>query len=371
MTKKPLFVTRPYLPPLDEFVAELKNIWDTRILSNGGPYHQRLECALAEALEVEYVSLFTNGTVALVAALEALEVRGEVITTPFSFVATAHAIVKSGATPVFVDVDRTTLNIDHTRIEAAITPVTSAILPVHCYGQPCDVDAIRKIGDRHGLPVVYDAAHAFGVKLRGESVLRHGDLAVLSFHATKVFNTFEGGAVVCRDAATKRRVELLRSFGMEGDAAVTLVAGNGKMSEMNAALGVLQLKYLSEVIARRRSIDAMYRERLSRTRGIHCLEWSAEVESNFAYFPILVEDGFGESRDQLYERLREAGIFARRYFYPPICSFPMYSGMQSSAKDNLPVTYDAAMRVLCLPLYPEMSTEDIESVVRVIVRGAA
>ena len=369
MSGKPLFVTRPDLPPLADFVAELEVIWETRILTNSGPYHEKLEVALCEALGVEHVSLFTNGTIALTTALEALRVSGEVITTPYSFVATAHAILKTGGKPVFVDVDPHTLNMDPARIEAAITPVTSAILPVHCYGQPCDVDAIQRIAVKHDLAVVYDAAHAFGVKCRGGSVLRHGDLAVLSFHATKVFNTFEGGAIICRDAAMKHRIDLLRGFGIEDEVTVTEVGGNGKMSEMNAALGLLQLKHVGQAIELRRQIDAQYRERLAHVNGIRCLGVSPATSANYGYFPLLVQDAFGESRDELCNRLRKANILARRYFYPLISSFPMYRDLPSSAPGNLAVAQDAASRVLCLPIYPEMSAEQVGAVVHVIESG--
>jgi dTDP-4-amino-4,6-dideoxygalactose transaminase len=363
---KPLYVTRPYLPPLEEFVAELKVIWETRILTNCGPYHERLEQALCGALGVDHVSLFTNGTVALMTALEALNVRGEVITTPYSFVATAHAITKTGGKPVFVDVDAQTLNIDAARIERAITPDTTAILPVHCYGEPCDVDAIQHIASKHRLAVVYDAAHAFGVTDRGSSLLKHGDLSVLSFHATKVFNTFEGGAIVCRDRAMKQRIDRLRNFGIESDVSVTEVGGNGKMSEMNAALGILQLKYVDQAIERRRVVDALYRERLARIPGIRCLGTPSAVGANFAYFPILVEDEYGESRDDLRSRLLADNIHARRYFYPLISSFPMYSGLPSAARGNLPIAEAAAERVLCLPIFPDISKEQVDAVVTVI-----
>jgi dTDP-4-amino-4,6-dideoxygalactose transaminase len=343
-----MFVTRPYLPPLAEFVAELQNIWDSRILTNGGPYHERLEAALCQALGVAHVSLFTNGTIALMTALDALRVSGEVITTPYSFVATAHSILKTGGTPVFVDVDPHTLNMDPERLEAAITPSTSAILPVHCYGQPCDVDAIQRIAARHRLAVVYDAAHAFGVKCHCGSVLNHGDLAVLSFHAMK------------------RRIDQLRSFGFSDEVNVTEVGGNGKMSEMNAALGLLQLKYFDQAVELRRRIDVLYRDRLSGVQGVQFLGLPRAAQANFAYFPILVGEGFWASRDELYERFRTASIYVRRYFYPLISSFQMYRTLPSAAAGNLPVAEDAARRVLCLPIYPGMTSEQVDAVVTVI-----
>ena len=370
MSGTPIYVTRPQLPPLQELVEELERIWDSRILTNGGPYHQRLEAALCEALGIEHLSLFTNGTIALITALQALHVTGEVITTPFSFVATAHAIRWVGAQPVFVDVDARTQNLDPARIEAAITPNTSAILPVHCYGHPCDVDAIARIASDHKLSVIYDAAHAFGVKCHCGSVLNHGDVSVLSFHATKVFNTFEGGAVVSRDAAMKRRLDLLKNFGFVDEVTVVETGLNGKMSELNAACGLIQLKYHEQAIDLRRRVDHYYRERLAQVPGIACVSGSEEHAANYAYFPILVLDNYPLSRDDLHQRFRDRSIFTRRYFYPLISSFQMYRQLPSAAPDNLPVAHDAARRVLCLPIYPGISTDELESIIVVIEGGA-
>jgi dTDP-4-amino-4,6-dideoxygalactose transaminase len=366
MKKPPLYVTRPQLPPLAEFVAELETIWSSRILTNSGPYHERLEAALCEMLGVPYISLFNNGTVALSTALDALSLSGEVITTPYSFVATSHCIRKSGCVPVFADVDPQTLNLDPAKIESAITAATSAILPVHCYGNPCDVDAIEAIAKRHQLPVVYDAAHAFGVECHCGSVLTHGDLSVLSFHATKVFNTFEGGAIVSRDAAMKSRVDKLRNFGFVDEVTVVETGGNGKMSEINAALGLLQLKYFDQAVELRHRIDTAYRERLAQIEGINAIDVSSQARHNYSYFPVLIEDEFAMSRDSLYQRFREENIYARRYFFPLISSFPMYRELPSAAPSNLPIAEDAARKVLCLPIFPDMTEGQLDSVLQVI-----
>jgi dTDP-4-amino-4,6-dideoxygalactose transaminase len=361
---KNIYVTKPSLPPLEEFLPYLQQIWESRVLTNGGPFHQELEQRLCEYLGVEHISLFTNGTIALVTALQALRITGEVITTPYSFVATSHALLWNGARPVFVDVDPRTLNLDPQKIESAITPQTTAILPVHCYGHPCDVEAIQKIADTYNLKVIYDAAHAFGVRDAGGSVLRHGDLSVLSFHATKVFNTFEGGAIVCPDAKTKTRIEHLKNFGHAGETNVVATGINGKMSEFNAALGVLQLKHVDEFIARRQAIDATYRARLGAVPGIRCLEPSGEKVPNYAYFPILIGQAYGRSRDDVYTGLKELGIHPRRYFYPIIPEFPMYRGLPSAHRDNLPAATAAAEQVLCLPMYPDLLPEIVDQVCR-------
>ncbi|MCC7069490.1 MAG: DegT/DnrJ/EryC1/StrS family aminotransferase [Burkholderiales bacterium] len=362
----PIFVTRPHLPPLEEFTSLLEEIWASRVLTNGGPFHERLEAALCEYLDVPHISLFTNGTIALVTALQALRITGEVITTPYSFVATAHSLLWNGIKPVFVDVDPVTLNLDATKIEAAITPQTTAILPVHVYGQPCDVDAIQQIADKYNLRVIYDAAHAFAVCCAGGSVLRHGDLSVLSFHATKVFNTFEGGAIVSPDAKTKLRIDRLKNFGFVDEVTVVAPGINGKMSEINAAMGLLQLKHLDDAIARRRDIDAKYRELLRPVRGIRCLPPQAGVASNYAYFPILVDPDYPLTRDGLYDKLKANGIHGRRYFYPLITDFPMYRSLPSAQRSNLPVAESAANRVICLPIYPTLSTDDVVRIGRLI-----
>ncbi len=368
MTNKPIYVAQPQLPALEEFIPYLENIWESKILTNNGPYHQQFEQALCDHLGVKHIALFTNGTVALVTALQTLRIQGEVITTPYSFVATAHSLLWNAINPVFVDVDPRTLNMDPDRIEAAITPQTTAILPVHCYGHPCDVDRIQKVADNYGLKVIYDAAHAFGVQCRDGSVLNHGDLSVLSFHATKVFTTFEGGAIVCPDAKTKQRVDHLKNFGFVDETIVVAPGINGKMSEFNAALGLLQLKGVDEALRRRRAIDARYRAALARVKGIHCLQDAGEKVANYAYFPILVRPGYPLSREALYKKLRDNGIYARRYFYPLISDFPMYRSLLSAAHSNLPVASKAASEVLCLPIYPALSDEQVDSVVELVAR---
>jgi dTDP-4-amino-4,6-dideoxygalactose transaminase len=369
MSDKPVYVTQPYLPPLDEFIPYLEKIWDSKILTNGGPMHQQLEQALCEHLGVEHLALFANGTIALVTALQALRITGEVITTPYSFVATAHSLLWNGIKPVFVDVDPDTLNMDPARIEAAITPHTTAIMPVHCYGHPCNVEAIQKIADIYNLKVIYDAAHAFGVQDAHGSVLNHGDLSVLSFHATKVFNTFEGGAIICPDAKTKQRIDHLKNFGFVDEVTVVAPGINGKMCEFNAALGLLQLQHIDRALARRQEIDAVYREQLDGVKGIHCLNDAGEKVANHAYFPILVLPEYPLSRDALYQELKDHNIYARRYFYPLISDFPMYRGMPSAQRGNLPVAADASAKVLCLPIYPALQPHEQQRVID-IIQGA-
>lgn len=368
MDEKPIYVVQPYLPPLEEFLPYLEKIWASKILSNGGPMHQELEARLCQHLNVEHISLFNNGTNALLTALQALGIQGEVITTPYSFVATTHSLLWNGLSPVFVDIDPVTLNLDPRRIIDAITPQTTAIMPVHCYGHPCNVNAISEIAKEYGLKVIYDAAHAFGVEDQGGSILRHGDLAVLSFHATKVFNTFEGGAIVCRDLATKKRIDQLKNFGIVDEVTVDNAGLNGKMSEINAAFGLVQLEHISDVAHRRAEIDSYYRLHLASVQGITLLGTGTgvNVTPNHSYFPVLVEPNFPVSRDELYNKLKEAGVFARRYFYPLISDLPMYSGIQSAAAENLPVARSAAARILCLPIYPALTSDDLHRVVEVI-----
>lgn len=362
-----IYVTQPYLPPLEEFIPYLEEIWQSRWLTNSGPFHQQLEEELAAYLGVAHVALFANCTIALVTALQALRVSGEVITTPYSFVATSHSLLWNGIKPVFVDIDPDTLNLDPEKIEAAITPQTTAIMPVHCYGHPCDVERIQSIADTYNLRVIYDAAHAFGVEDAGGSILRHGDLSVLSFHATKVFNTFEGGAIICPDAKMKKHIDRLKNFGHEGEVKVVAPGINGKMSEFNAALGLLQLKHIDQAIKRRRRIDAIYRRKLGGIEGIHCLADSGEKVANYAYFPILVgADDYPLSREELYEALMNQGVHPRRYFYPLISDFPMYRGLPSAYRDNLPRAAVAADQILCLPIYPDLPDEDIDHIVSVI-----
>jgi dTDP-4-amino-4,6-dideoxygalactose transaminase len=369
MSDKKLYVTQPYLPPLQEFIPYLEEIWGSKILTNGGPFHMKLEKALCEYLGVEHLALFTNGTIALVTALQSLRITGEVITTPYSFVATSHSLLWNGIKPVFVDIHPDTLNMDPSKIEAAITPQTTAIMPVHCYGHPCDVDAIQKIADNYNLKVIYDAAHAFGVQTETGSVLKHGDLSVLSFHATKVFNTFEGGAIICPDYKTKQRIDHLKNFGFVDEVTVVAPGINGKMSEFNSALGLLQLKHIDQALHRRKEIDAFYRERLSDVKGVHCLKDAGEMVSNYAYFPVLIGDGYLISRDALYQRLIDHGIFARRYFYPLISNFSMYRSLASAHHNNLPVATDAALKVLCLPIYPDLTPDEQLRVIDLIRLG--
>ena len=372
MSNKPtIYVTQPDLPPLEAMIESLREIWGNRTLTNGGPFHQRFEQALSEELGVEHLSLFSNGTLALVTALQALRITGEVITTPYSFVATAHSLLWNGIKPVFVDVDPQTLNIDPARIEAAITPQTTAILPVHVYGRPCDVNAIQHIADTYNLRVIYDGAHAFGVRegSDGQSVARHGDLTMLSFHATKVFNTFEGGALVCPDAKTKRRVDQLKNFGFVDEVTVVAPGINGKMNEFSAALGLLQLERVGSVLIKRRLIAQRYLEALADVSGIRLLFGDANASTNYGYFPVLVGPQYPLDRDALYWKLREAGIHGRRYFYPLISDFPMYRGLPSAARANLPVAADASARVLCLPIYPELGEEDQMHVIDIVRRA--
>lgn len=365
MTEK-TFVTQPYLPPLAEFLPYLEKIWKSKTLTNGGPFHQELEAALCEYLGVRHVSLFANGTLALVTALQELRITGEVITTPYSFVATSHSLLWNGIKPVFVDIDPETLNIDPAKIEAAITPQTTAILGVHCYGRPCDVKGIQQIADTYNLKVIYDAAHAFGVHGNHGSVLNHGDLSVLSFHATKVFNTFEGGAIVAPDAKSKVRIDHLKNFGHAGETTVIAPGINGKMCEFNAALGLLQLKHIEQAIDLRRRIDDTYRERLKGVKGIRCLGHAGVRAPNFAYFPILVGPEYPISRDELNERLKANDIVPRRYFYPLITEFPMYRGLPSADPTRLPVATAASRQVLCLPIYPDLSLETVARIADLI-----
>lgn len=370
----PLQVTRPDLPALDELLPALRAIWDSRQLTNHGPFHQQLEAALAEHLRVPALSLFCNGTVALLAALRALALDEhpdgvEVLTTPYSFVATTHALRWAGLTPVFVDIEPGSFGLDPARLAAALTPRTRAILPVHVYGHPCDTTAIDAFAKRHGLKVLYDAAHAFGVP----GVLRAGDLSVLSFHATKVFHTFEGGAVVAPDAPTKRRLDQIRNFGFVDEVTVDTVGINGKMNELQAAVGLLQLPHLETRRLRRAAVDRAYRAALAdlAAEGMLALPPAPPSDAhNFGYFPLRVCPGFGHSRDGLYRRLRDAGILARRYFHPLISEFPMYTAMPGADPAQLPVATRMAREVLCLPMHAGLSDEDVARVVQEIRRAA-
>jgi dTDP-4-amino-4,6-dideoxygalactose transaminase len=333
-------------------------------LTNAGPYHQEFEQALAHHLGIKYVSVFSNGTLALLTALQALRIAGEVITTPYSFVATSHVLIWNRIRPIFVDIDPDTFNLDPEKIEQAITPETTAILPVHVYGTPCDVDRIAQVAAQRNLRVIYDAAHAFGVKYRNQSIVTFGDLSVLSFHATKVFNTFEGGAIISHTAEMKLRIDRLKNFGFVDEVTVTEPGINAKMNEFQAALGLLQLKHVGDAIGRRRIVHDRYRRALGNCKGITLAKPSPAIEANYAYFPILVGRDYPLSRDALYARLRDHGIIARRYFYPLISEFPMYRHL---ARANLPVAYHIASEVLCLPIYPTLRAEDVDRICSLIV----
>lgn len=370
MSDKPIYVTEPYLPPLEEFIPYLEKIWESKRLTNNGPMHQQLEEALCEYLGVPEIALFNNGTIALITALQALRITGEVITTPFSFVATAHALTWNGITPVFVDIDPNTFNLDPRKIEAAITSRTTAIMPVHCYGNPCDVNAIQSIADKYNLKVIYDAAHAFGVQDKGGSILRHGDVSAVSFHATKVFNTFEGGAIICPDKKTKQHINNLKNFGIVDEVTVVAAGVNGKMSEVNAAFGLLQLKHIDKAIESRKTIDSHYRNALSEIPGISLLNPLDLEKHNFSYFPILVENEYPLSRNELYFLLKENNIHGRRYFYPLISEASTYR-QQSYINSSPEIALQVADKVLCLPIYPHLSIHEIDKVIQLIRQPTA
>lgn len=367
MGNKPIFVTQPFLPPLERFTPYLEQIWANKILTNNGPFHAQLEQALCDYLGVEHLALFANGTLALVTALQALRIRGEVITTPYSFVATAHSLMWNNIKPVFADIDPVTCNIDPDRIEDAITPKTTAIVAVHCYGNPCAVERIQQIADIYGLKVIYDAAHAFGVRQKKHSILRHGDLSVLSFHATKVFNTFEGGAIICPDAKTKERIDYLKNFGFANEVTVMAPGINGKMSEINAAFGLLQLEYIDGALQRRREIEALYRKMLAGVSGVSIMDAPADVQGNSAYMPVFIDTDAGLDRDAVYQAMRKAGIHGRRYFYPLISDMPMYRRLESAAPDNLPVARRVSRQVICLPMYPALEDHQVAGIVDKLV----
>lgn len=363
----PIYVTQPSLPELDEFIPYLKEIWDTKVLTNNGPFHQQLEKELAQFLDVPYISLFANGTLALVTALQALRITGEVITTPYSFVATTHSLWWNNIKPVFVDVESTYANLDPKKIEAAITPKTTALLPVHVYGNPCDVDSIQQIADTYGLKVIYDAAHCFGVKHKGVAICNFGDLSILSFHATKVFNTLEGGAIVCHDLETKKRIDYLKNFGFAGETTIMAPGINSKMNEVQAALGLVQLKYYHKNIAQRQAIVSQYRNTLSDIKGISMLPEPEQTESNYAYFPIFVtSQQYGISRDALYEKIKQHNIYGRRYFYPLVSEFDMYKSLESAKPSNLPIATQKAQEVICLPLYPTLEEDTVHFICEII-----
>ena len=365
MNNKLITVTSPLLPPLEQFIPYLEQIWASKQLTNNGQFHQQLEVALAAYLGVEHLSLFANGTTALITALQALHVQGEVITTPYSFVATAHALLWNRLTPVFVDVDEDTFNLDPAAVEAAITERTTAIMPVHCYGRPCDVDALQAVADRHGLKLIYDAAHAFGVKDdSGASILRHGDLSVLSLHATKVFNTFEGGAIISPDAGTKQHIDHLRNFGFVDEVTVVTPGINGKMSEIHAAFGMLQLQHIDGALQRRQQVDQLYRHLLDDVPGLTLKV--RERGSNYSYFPVLVGDDFPLSRDELYQQLRDKQVHARSYFYPLITEMGPYREMSDLREPPWPRAQKIASQVICLPIYPDLSDEDVARIVGIV-----
>jgi dTDP-4-amino-4,6-dideoxygalactose transaminase len=367
---KKITVTLPFLPELEEFIPYLEDIWQSRILTNNGKYHKELEQALCDYLGVKFISLFSNGTIALITALQELRITGEVITTPFSFVATTHALWWNGINPVFVDVDERHGNLNPDCIEAAITNKTTAIMPVHVYGHPCKTEEIQKIADRYNLKVIYDAAHAFGVKRNDKSVLNEGDLSVLSFHATKVFNTFEGGAIVCKDLKTKERIDHLKNFGFSDELTVIGPGINGKMNEFQAALGLLQLKHIEMVISRRKKVFEYYLKKLQKYPCLDFISPSEDVSYNYAYFPLIIDESVtGIKRDILYEKLKEGNIYSRRYFYPLISNFPSYSGLPSSSKINLSIANKLADQVVCLPIYPDLSQEEQGRVIEIIEKS--
>lgn len=366
---KTITVTSPLLPDLKEFEKMLEDIWQRKWLTNNGHYHQELEKALAEYLGVPYISLFTNGTLPLITALQAMRITGEVITTPYSFVATTHSIWWNNLKPVFVDVEEETGNIDPEKIEAAITPRTTAIMPVHVYGTPCNTKRIQKIADVYGLKVIYDAAHAFGVNVNGKSILENGDMSTLSFHATKVYNTVEGGALICHDEATKKRIDYLKNFGFAGETTVVAPGINSKMDEIRAAYGLLNLKQVDEAIEKRKHVAELYREALKNVSGIRFLNDIEGVRHNYSYFPIFItEKEYGISRDALYEKLKSQNVLARRYFYPLISNFPVYRGLESSSPENLPVATKLADQVLCLPMYADLTDDDVERILKVVIK---
>ena len=367
MEDKLITVTSPLLPSLDDFIPMLKDIWDRKWLTNNGHYHKELEKALAEYLGVKYISLFTNGTLPLITALQAMRITGEVITTPYSFVATTHSIWWNGLKPVFVDVDEKTGNIDPEKIEASITPHTTAIMPVHVYGTPCNTKRIQEIADVYGLKVIYDAAHAFGVKVKGESILNAGDMSTLSFHATKVYNTVEGGALVCHDEATKKRIDYLKNFGFAGETTVVAPGINSKMDEIRAAYGLLNLKQVDDAIAKRKATAERYRAALKNVAGIRMLEDVEGVHHNYAYFPIFISEEYGLSRDALYEKLKEHNVYGRRYFYPLISTFSAYKGLESARPENLPVAHKLADQVLCLPMFAGLDNESIDRIIDIVI----
>ena len=367
MEKKTITVTSPLLPSLEELMPYLQDIWNRKWLTNNGHYHQELEKALCEYLKVPYISLFTNGTLPLMCALQALRITGEVITTPYSFVATTHSLWWNGIKPVFVDIDPETCNIDPDKIEAAITPKTTAIMPVHVYGKPCDTKRIQEIADKYGLKVIYDAAHAFGVEVNGQSILNAGDISTLSFHATKVYNTVEGGALICHDEQTKKRIDYLKNFGFAGETTVIAPGINGKMDEVRSAYGLLNLMQVDTAIEARHQVAIKYREALHGMKGIRVMEDMQGVRHNYSYFPIFIDaEAYGMTRDELYFKMKENNVLGRRYFYPLISEFSTYRGLESARPENLPVAHKIANSVICLPMYHSLTSMDIDCVIKQI-----
>ena len=367
--KKVITVTSPLLPSLDDFMPYLQDIWNRKWLTNNGHYHQELEKALCEYLKVPYISLFTNGTLPLITALQALRITGEVITTPYSFVATTHSLWWNGIKPVFVDIDPVTGNLDPDKIEVAITPRTTAIMPVHVYGQPCDTKRIQEIADKYGLKVIYDAAHAFGVEVNSESILNAGDMSTLSFHATKVYNTIEGGALVMHDEATKKRIDYLKNFGFANETTVVAPGINSKMDEVRSAYGLLNLKQVDAAIEARHKVADQYREALRGIPGIRVMEDIPGVRHNYAYFPIFIDaEVYGMTRDELYFKMKENNVLGRRYFYPLISEFSTYRGLESARPENLPVATHIADTVICLPMYHSLTEDDVKRIIAQIVR---
>ena len=371
MSKDSITVTSPLLPDLGDFQEMLKDVWASKWVTNNGQFHKQLEQALCEYLKVPYISLFTNGTLPLLTALQALRITGEVITTPYSFVATTHSIWWNGCRPVFVDIEEETCGMDPERIEAAITPKTTAIMPVHCYGKPVKMVQIQEIADKYGLRVIYDAAHAFGVEVNGESVLNAGDMSTLSFHATKVFNTLEGGALVMHDEKTKQRIDYLKNFGFSGETEVVAPGINSKMDEVRAAYGLLNLRQVDEAIEKRHQVAVKYREALRGVPGIRFFDDMPGVRHNYSYFPIFINaEEYGMTRDELYVKMKDQGVMGRRYFYPLISTFSTYRGLPSAAPENLPVATKIAKEVVCLPMHHVLGEEDIARIIECVVGSA-
>ena len=367
MIDKPIYVTSPLLPSLEDFTFLLKEIWESKMLTNNGNFHQKLEEELAKYLKVPYLSLFTNGTLPLITALQAMRITGEVITTPFSFVATTHSLWWNGIKPVFVDIEPETCNLDPSKIEAAITPRTTAIMPVHVYGKPCKTKEIQEIANKYGLKVIYDAAHAFGVEINGESVLNFGDMATLSFHATKVYNTLEGGALVVHDEQTKKRIDYLKNFGFASETEVVAPGINSKVDEVRAAYGLLNLKQVDHAINSRRKVAIRYRDELQGVKGITFFNDIPGVRHNYSYFPIFINaEEYGMTRDELYFKMKEHNVFGRRYFYPLISTFSTYRGLDSANPDNLPVATQMSNNVICLPMHHALSENEVEYILQII-----